>query len=45
MPMALTTRTLQSHIVFGEQARPWVEGTGHKVMEIAIDNRAGLGVQ
>jgi uncharacterized protein (DUF433 family) len=40
--MTLTTRTLPSHIVFDEQGRPWVEGTGRKVIEIAIDHRAGL---
>jgi uncharacterized protein (DUF433 family) len=42
MPMVLTTRTLPSHIVFDEQGRPWVEGTGRKVIEIAIDSSAGL---
>jgi uncharacterized protein (DUF433 family) len=40
--MTLTTRTLPSHIVFDEQGRAWLDGTGRKVVEIAIDNRAGL---
>lgn len=39
--MTFTSRTLPSHIVFDEQGRPWLEGTGRKVVEIAIDNRAG----
>jgi len=42
MPRTLTSRVLRSHIVFDEQGRPWVEGTGRKVVEIAIDSRAGL---
>ena len=42
MPMTLTARTLPSHIVFDDRGRPWVEGTGRKVVEIAIDSRAGL---
>jgi uncharacterized protein (DUF433 family) len=42
MPVTLTTRSLPSHIAFDEQGRPWVEGTGRKVVEIAIDHRAGL---
>jgi uncharacterized protein (DUF433 family) len=45
MPMTLTARTLPSHIVFDEQGRPWVEGTGRKVVEIAIDRRAGLSAE
>jgi uncharacterized protein (DUF433 family) len=43
--MALTTRTLPSHIVFDDQGRPWVEGTGRKVVEIAIDSLAGLSAE
>jgi hypothetical protein len=38
--MTLTTRTLPSYTVFDEQGRPWVGGTGRKVVEIAIDRRA-----
>ena len=45
MPITLTSRTLPSHIVFDEQGRPWVEGTGRKVVEIAIDSRAGLSAE
>jgi uncharacterized protein (DUF433 family) len=40
--MTLTSRTLPSHIVFDEQGRAWVEGTGRKVSEIVIDHQAGL---
>ena len=39
---AMTTRILPSYIVFDEQGRPWLEGTGRKVVEIVIDSRAGL---
>jgi len=42
MPMMLTTRALPSYIVFDEQGRPWIEGTGRKVIEVAIDTRAGM---
>lgn len=40
--MTLTSRILPSHIVFDEHGRPWLDGTGRKVVELAIDNRAGL---
>lgn len=42
MIRTLTSCTLPSHIVFDEQGRPWLEGTGRKVIEVAIDSRAGL---
>jgi uncharacterized protein (DUF433 family) len=41
----MTTRALPSHIEFDEQGRPWIEGTGRKVVEIAIDRRAGLSAE
>ena len=45
MPLTLTTRTLPSHIVFDEEGRPWIDGTGRKVVEIAIDRRAGRSAE
>jgi uncharacterized protein (DUF433 family) len=42
LAMTFPARTLPSHIVSDEQGRPWVEGTGRKVLEIAIDSRTGL---
>jgi uncharacterized protein (DUF433 family) len=43
--MTLSTRTIPSHIVFDDQGRPWVEGTGRKVIQIAVDNRAGMSAE
>jgi uncharacterized protein (DUF433 family) len=40
--MTLTERTLPSHIVFDDQGRPWLKGTGRKIIEIAYDKRGGM---
>jgi uncharacterized protein (DUF433 family) len=40
--MTLTPRTLPSHLVFDENGRAYLEGTGVKVVEIAEDVACGM---
>jgi uncharacterized protein (DUF433 family) len=45
MPQTLTARIIPSHILFDEAGRPWIEGTGRKVIEITYEKRAGLSAE
>ena len=45
MAQTLSVRVVPSHILFDEAGRPWIEGTGRKVIEITYEKRAGLSAE